>query len=220
MDFVKKAVTFSLLFLLCNSFSQASTTYNVNGFQFTEYTDRSEWLTDVSGTVHSEDFNDYSLIPELSINSTNGRINRYRDDWYDRLTGNRQYETSFTFSQAANAFGGDWTVDTRYQGQGSNGLGIAIFFDLLSGSTHRLYREIPNDLIGFYGIILPEGVLFSSLHLAEGTQGPSHGIETYYLDDFVFNDPQPVPLPAAVWLFVTGIVTFSVYNYKRKAKEV
>lgn len=206
------------MLLLCNSAIQAATTYNVNGFTFTEYTNKNEWLADTTGKLYLEDFNDNTLIPELSISSVYGSINTYNNFWLDHLYGNHETETSFYFTRAANAFGGDWTVDTRYPaGVGSNGLGILIFIDLVSGDTVKLYKEIPDDLIGFYGIALPEDILFNSIRLGEGTQGPSHGYETYYLDNLVFNTPQPVPLPTALWLFGSGLLGLVSFSKRKKA---
>jgi len=216
MHYSKTFIKSIIFLLLCNSVALASTSYNINGFIFTEYTDKNEWLTDITGTLYQEDFNDSTLIPELSITSIYGSINSYNDFWYDQLYGNRETETSFYFSEVTNAFGGDWTIDTRYQGLGSNGLGISIFFDLESGDTVKLPREIPNDLIGFYGIILPDDILFNDIRLGEGTQGITSGNETYYLDNLVFTNPSPVPLPGALWLMISGLAMGSAVALRKK----
>lgn len=185
----------------------------------TIYTDKSAWESEFSA-YSTEDFSAYdgafvqvfnpTLQNGVSVTSDvgfAGSLYYEGGHWHDELSkdglapGNK---TTFHFSSGIFGFGGDWDV-----AHGLPGTGITLTLSLVGGGTEVVSTEIPNDLGGdwtydFWGFA--SDVAFTDVLLTTGTQGDLPlKIETYHLDNMVYS-AAPVPVPAAVWLFGSGLI--------------
>lgn len=159
----------------------------------TIYTDKASWEAAFS-SVETEDFSDSVLNAGVSVVSDAGSV--IGGEWSDRLTPSGD-TTTFSFASGVFGFGGDW--DLSPSGQGT---GIIVTLTLLAGGTEVLTTEIPDTISGsFWGFVTD--VAFTDVLLTAGTQG---GVaETYVMDNMVYS-ASPVPVPAAVWLFGSGLL--------------
>jgi hypothetical protein len=153
------------------------------------FSDKTSWSS-AAGSFVTEDFNDATLNPDVSVVSSVGNI--AGGIWSDRITGSQT--TAFSFAPQINSFGGDWDL----AGPGGSGSGITLTMTLFDGGTELLSQEISASLAGtFWGFTSDES--FTSVML---TLGSGRGVETYHLDNMVY---AAVPVPAAVWLFGSGL---------------
>ena len=140
-----------------------------------------------AGATTTEDFADNTLIPGLSIVSTNGNIGG--GVFNDRLIPGGA-TTTFSFASGIKAFGGNFDLSP-------NGAGIGISLTLTPGGI--LSTEVPRTSTGqFFGFV--SDTAFTSVLFTGGTQGG--GAETYNLDNLAFG-PGGVPEPAA-WAMLIG----------------
>jgi hypothetical protein len=167
----------------------------------TVYTDKASWESAFS-TVATEDFTDSVLNTGVSVVSNNGSVTG--GEWQDVITSTGT--TTFSFASGIFGFGGDWDL----AGPGGQGTGIIVTLTLLAGGTEVLTTEIPRTLAGtFWGFV--SDVAFTDVLLTMGTQAT--GIETFHMDNMVYS-ASPVPVPAAVWLFGSGLL--GLLGLKRK----
>jgi hypothetical protein len=160
----------------------------------TIYTDRSAWEASFN-TSTTEDFSDAALNAGVTVVSDAGSVSG--GVWSDRLVPSGD-STTFSFASAIFGFGGDWDL----AGPGGQGTGIAFTLTLLAGGTEVLTTEIPQTTAGtFWGFVTD--VAFTDVLLTAGTQIGS--AETFYLDNMAYSS-SPVPVPAAVWLFGSGLL--------------
>jgi hypothetical protein len=163
----------------------------------TVYTDKAAWESAFS-TVATEDFSDTVLNAELSVVSDAGEVTG--GVWHDRVVPGGD-STTFSFATAIFGFGGDWDL----AGPGGMGTGITVTLSLLAGGTEVLTTEIPRSIAGsFWGFVTD--VAFTDVVLTAGTQ--SGVAETHTLDNLVYSSSpvSAVPVPAAVWLFGSGLL--------------
>lgn len=160
----------------------------------TVYTDKASWGSAFS-TVATEDFSDTVLNAGVTVVSDAGSVTG--GIWSDRMDPSGD-TTTFSFASAIFGFGGDWDL----AGPGGQGTGIAITLTLLAGGTEVLTTEIPRTTAGtFWGFVTD--VAFTDVLLTAGTQ---QGVaETFHMDNMVYS-ASPVPVPAAVWLFGSGLL--------------
>lgn len=160
----------------------------------TIYTDKASWEA-AFFSVTTEDFTDSALNAGVSVVSDAGSVTG--GIWSDRLVPSGD-STTFSFASAIFGFGGDWDL----AGPAGQGTGITLTLTLLAGGTEVLTTEIPRSTAGtFWGFV--SDVAFTDVLLTAGTQ--SGVAETFHLDNMVYS-ASPVPVPAAVWLFGSGLL--------------
>jgi len=163
----------------------------------TVYTDKASWESAFS-TFSTEDFSDSVLNAGVSVISNAGEI--VGGEWSDRVVPSGD-STTFSFATGIFGFGGDWDLAIP----GGEGTGITITLTLLAGGTEVLTTEIPRSISGtFWGFV--SDIAFTDVLLTAGTQS---GIaETFTMDNLVYSSSptSAVPVPAAVWLFGSGLL--------------
>jgi hypothetical protein len=177
------------------------------------YTDKTAWENALSGQFLTEDFYDRDLNTGVSFVSTesghinpvtitpNGPVGGY---YQDVLASNSQNApmTTWSFTPQIFAYGGDWTLGGP--GGGGNSLQVYIDDSLTSiGAISNSYNG------GFWGFI--SDTAFTSVKLIGG--GGSNQ-QNYQLDNMVY---APVPVPAAVWLFASGLLGLIGIARRKKA---
>lgn len=174
------------------------------------YTDKSAWASK-SGAFATETFDDSLLDKGLSITSTQGLIEQgmWRDVLAPDTYGKEPSNTRLSFAGNVMSLGGDW--DTRPAGHGTK-----IWLTLYQGATPILSREIPHLEGSFWGLV--SDTAFTDIVL---TSSDGQGIkETYHLDNLVYGMPDAsnklaaVPLPAAFWLFASGLL--GLFSIRRR----
>lgn len=164
---------------------------------FVVYTDESAWQAAV-GSFETEDFEDLTLQSPLSTISSDGNISGglFNDQVND---GPVLISTSFNFDPGVWGVGGTWDLSP-----GGAGTGISV---TTTAGTFFIGEIVPNTN-GFWGFVIDETI--ESMNLSEGscinndcTQPGA--VETYTLDN-LHMATSPVPVPAAVWLFGSGLI--------------
>lgn len=179
------------------------------------YMDKSAWVSK-TGAFATKTFDDSPLDNGLSTASTQGRV--ASGMWQDVLSpdtdSKKAGNTRFSFAHDVMSIGGDW--DTRPAGHGTR-----IWLTLFQGATQILSREIPHLEGSFWGLF--SDTAFTDIVLTS-SDGP--GIkETYHLDNLVYGTPtalssSTVPLPAAFWLFASGLLgLFSIRRQNRSPRS-
>jgi hypothetical protein len=139
------------------------------------------WIAAVGGSFVTEDFNDATLNPGLSVVTTVGVIANNR--WEDQLLSTQT--TQWVFDTPVFAFGGTW--DTAGPG-GPGGPGIS--FTISNGAPFTLATDIPGDYNGFWGFV--SDTPFTAVLLEEGFLPVDQ--ETFHLDDMVYASQVPEPV--------------------------
>lgn len=172
------AVSLATAALLAASPASAATTI---------YTDQSAFLAALQG-ITTEDFNDATLIPGLSITSSVGEVNGASGPgtFFDRLVLGSQ-TTEFQFASPVNGFGGNFDLSP-------NGQGVGISFTLNPGGP--VGTEVSSAIYTgqFWGLI--SDTAFSSILLQGGSQGGA--AETYTLDNLTTGTLSASTLPEGV----------------------
>jgi hypothetical protein len=182
---------------------------------FTVYTDKTDWENALSGAVViTEDFEDQTMIDGLASYATpDGTYTEFdgfnlivpppptfnNTQVFEELVDDNGGTTVWSFSSPFIAFGGDWDLSPA-----GPGTGLEISID---GQIQNVI--IPNSYDGgFWGFIADSA--FSTVELLK----PSavSGSELYHLDNMVF--ATVVPLPAAIWLLVSGFI--GLLGYKKR----
>jgi hypothetical protein len=184
MNFKLIALTSTTLFI--------SSTLSVNAATLI-YTDKTAWENALGGQFLTEDFAGGQLNNSgvSYVSTSSGHINPAQENYQDVLAHESATEpmTTWSFSPEITAYGGDWTLG----GPGGSGNSLQVYVD----SDYVGY--ISNSYNGeFWGFI--SDTPFSSVELIGGS---SSNQQHYSLDNMVFS---PVPVPAAVWLFGSGIL--------------
>lgn len=167
------------------------------------YMDKTAWENALSGPFLTEDFADSTLNSGVSFVSTeSGHINPSQENYQDVLASTSQNEpaTTWNFTSGITGYGGNWTLG----GPGGSGNSLGIY---IGGS---LVGSISNSYGGeFFGVISDSS--FTSITL-KGGSGSNQ--QNYRLDDMVYS---PVPVPAAVWLFGSGLIGLVGVARRKKA---
>jgi hypothetical protein len=184
MNFKLIALTSTTLFI--------SSTLSVNAATLI-YTDKTAWENALGGQFLTEDFAGGQLNNSgvSYVSTSSGHINPAQENYQDVLAHESATEpmTTWSFSPEITAYGGDWTLG----GPGGSGNSLQVYVD----SDYVGY--ISNSYSGgFWGFI--SDTPFSSVELIGGSGSNQ---QHYSLDNMVFS---PVPVPAAVWLFSSGIL--------------
>lgn len=179
------------------------------------YSDYNNWKLD-AGRVAMEDFNDetagifatkaFDGFSAQLINKNNGYLPSITTDgWLQLQEFNYNSELRFTFDEPTKAIGLNW----RNSDFDNDQIEIAI------GTTNIVIFG-PGNKSGFLGIIANEA--FNTVAF-----GDSYGNGGYLkygaIDDIRFNSSKiiPTPVPAAVWLFGSGLV--GLVGLRRKNKK-
>jgi hypothetical protein len=158
------------------------------------YTDKTAWENALGGQFLTEDFADFQLNTGVSFVSTeSGHINPALEYYQDVLASTSQNSpmTTWSFTPGITAYGGNWTLG----GPGGSGNSLQVYIadsSLYVGSISNSYGG------GFWGFISDSS--FTSVNLIGG--GGTNQ-QHYNLDNMVYS---PVPVPASVWLFCSGIL--------------
>lgn len=178
----------------------------VHALSITVYTDRASWEAAITGTILEESFGDATLNADLTIQSDMGYVNTTDSVWWDRMSTDNNWTTTFSFSSSISAFGGEWDLAVP----GGPGQGILV---TLPYSTEPTVLSIDRYTEGaFWGFV--SDTAFNSVTLQGWTQ--SGWAETYELDKLVYSGPSglggnpnssggAVPEPQTVVLFGTGL---------------
>jgi hypothetical protein len=179
----------------------------------TVYTDKTAWESVLSGQFLTEDFYDLDLNVGVSFISTeSGHINPVTITpsgpvggyYQDVLASGSQNEpmTTWSFTPQIFAYGGDWTLG----GPGGSGNSLLVYIDDSLTSVGTISNSYNG---GFWGFI--SDTPFTSVKLMGG--GGSNQ-QSYQLDNMVYS---PVPVPAAVWLFGSGLLGLVSIARRKKA---
>jgi hypothetical protein len=162
----------------------------------TVYTNRTAWETAV-GTWATEDFDDGTVDPPVSVVSDNGYVTGGL--WWDQVDDSAGYDTTWTFANPIIAWGG--TFDAYNPG----GPGSSINVTYIDG-TSVFVGTIPNSINGtFWGFVSDEP--FIQVHLEDAAL--LLGVETYEMDDMVYSFSPQVEVDK-VWTMTN--VCFEVDN--------
>jgi len=162
---------------------------------FTTYNNQISFITGAGGGVITENFDDTTLIPGLSIAEYNG-AGSIHDGVYENIcnASYNRYQV-YTFATGMTAFGA-WLDLYNPGGPGSE---IAIYIN----DTNTYVGTIPNssngDFFGFVNDTVFYGVRFQDALNPVGIQ------ETYYNVDLSLK-PAPVPIPGALLLLGPGLL--------------
>jgi hypothetical protein len=106
--------------------------------------------------------------------------------------------------------GADFTFDGLWAKRwGTNDSGSDSLFGTLAGYNNgNLIWSVNTSLNGIYEFYGAQSGLIDELRLGFGDQG-------FLVDDIALNEVSNVPVPAAVWLFGSGLVGLLGFNRKR-----
>lgn len=206
-----KKVSFLVAILMIIAFAPAANAYVI----FDAYADPSggdylQWRADCIDCTHyalTENFEDNTLLPGLSVTSDAGIINTGAGIWEDQLrsdsSGNIVQSTTWTYDAGVGdlyGFGGFWNLNAPL-GPGS---GIDVYAD---GSFVGTVNALSNgDFWGFTSDVAFNEVLLRT----------DFGQETYYTVDLHLCT-QPVPVPSVILLMGTGLLGF--FGVRRRSRR-
>ena len=181
----------------------------------TVYTDKTAWENALGSQFLTEDFSDLELNTGVSfVSSESGHINPALGYYQDVLASTSQNSpmTTWSFTPEIIAYGGNWTLG----GPGGSGNSLQVF---IADSSLNV-GSIPNSYSGeFWGFISDSS--FTSVNLIGG--GGTNQ-QHYNLDDMVYSSVPfvppvgpPIPIPAAVWLFGSGLLGLVGIARRKKA---
>jgi hypothetical protein len=206
----------------------ASITIFNGKYDATAFSSWSGEFTDYS----TENFSNKKLNDGLSVNTTPkilGLVDTHGDiergHWNDTLSNEFGSKTTWNFDNEMYGFGGTWATDindlsdyflNKSFGEGisvtvySNDTLVATFTNAISNDIHS-----PGQFWGFTST-----TAFNRVVLSAGNQG-AKGIftETYNLDNLVYssNPVSQTPVPAAAWIFITGLA--GMLSLRRKNRK-
>jgi hypothetical protein len=157
-----------------------------------------------------ENFEDTTLLPGLSIVSTNPSAVIQNGVYKDIVNASLHYTTTWNFTKGFTAFGG-W-FDLYYPG----GPGTNILVELVDGggSVLATIGEIPNTYKGgFWGFTIDTPNPFYHVKFSAGSNSGSQ--ETYWTVDLAYT--YGVPEPASLLLLGSGLVGLVAFRKRFKS---
>lgn len=156
----------------------------------TEFFDEASFLA-AAGPTLLEDFNDPTLLPQLTITSANG--SQGGGVWNDLVVpgGNT---SNFAFAGGSTAFGGFWD-----ETPGGFGTGLVFQLNLSGGGTVNAPTQMDGFSGQFYGFVSTDR--FDSVTIVPGNT-PTGSQETFSVDNVRFSGV--VPEPGAWALMLVG----------------
>lgn len=168
----------------------------------TVYTDKTAWENALGGQFLTEGFADDQLNDGVSfVSSESGHINPALEYYQDVLASTSQNEpmTTWSFAPGIAGYGGNWTLG----GPGGSGNSLQVY---AGDSTY--VGALSNDFAGeFWGFV--SDTPFATVKLIGGGGANQ---QNYILDDMVYS---PVPIPAALWLFLSGFTILSAMVHRK-----
>jgi hypothetical protein len=175
----------------------------------TIYTDRAAFDIATGGSLNFEDFSDTSF-QNVAISSDAGEVTNGL--FYDRPTPDRGRNagdiTTYTFTSSTTAFGGDFDLSPR-----GNGNGLRFVLD----SGEIVSEEIGAPYQGFWGFV--SDLSFTSVTVEAGSG--SGRAETHTFDNFSFGfaaPVAPVPVPAGLPLLLSALLGFVGLRHGRRRR--
>jgi hypothetical protein len=142
----------------------------------TVYADDQAGWEAAAGSWATEDFNDATLNPEISVESDKGWID-VGGYWFDRPEYGTDDQTTWTFSEPISAWGGTWYVGSGWTG------GPGSHLEVLLGDTWETIGVIPNYYDDqFWGFV--SDAPFTQVRLT--AYNDDGWRESYALDDMVY----------------------------------
>jgi len=196
--------------------SVLSLTEKVEAFSVTVHADKAEWQNALKGQpFQTEEFNDTNLALGVSVTSQGVIKNGV---WEDQVSDTQT--NTWSFAQPLSAWGGNFNL----AGVLDKGTGIAVTAQELLGGNNSV-GEISNSLQGeFWGFVADSPV--DTVRLSKGTQGNLvDDRESYFLDDMVYAQtppapvPEPVPEPAEI-VGTLGFVGFLAFVRRKRQQNV
>ena len=165
----------------------------------TIYTDRAAFDIATGGSLNFEDFSD-ATYENIAIASDAGFVTNgfFRDRPTPGRGNNAGDRTTYTFNTATTAFGGDFDLSPR-----GNGNGLRFVLD----GSEIVSQEIGAPYTGFWGFV--SDLSFTSVTVEAGSG--SGRAETHNFDNFSFGlaaPVAPVPLPAGLLLMLSALFGF------------
>lgn len=202
---MKKIIALSLLTLLCGLLATAQAASYANYWivnTIDEFNYYNIWFNGQTAVI--ENFEDANLIPGLSITEVNGP-GLIQLGYYQNIVDAaiNRYQV-FNYSGKMNGFGG-WFDLFNPGGPGSS-------IDVYVGNDY--VGNIPNTYKGeFWGFF--STVPFAAVTFVEGPGDPQVYVqETYQIVDLAIC---PVPVPATLLLFASGVLGLVGLSLRRKA---
>jgi hypothetical protein len=166
------------------------------------YTDEGLWNSATWSRSHlasTEVFDDQILQPWLTIDSDQPGV--ITNQWTSVVDSTDTIKMdTFKFSWPK-IFA--WCATLNLADPGDEGEGINIFSDI--GGVDTLVGTLPRTYKDFWGFLVPQGQGYITYVRFEGAGDPLGVQETYNLDDLSIA-ADPIPEPASLLLFGTGLV--------------
>ena len=179
----------------------------VEAATLTVYTAKLDWIANVT-TFETETFDDLVLNTGVQVSSNAGFVNG--GVWEDNLSPVGPLNTTtFSFDPALLAFGGDWDLTPGAGVVAGIRVTVTLIDKGIQVLQERIDAAITTGFFGFTSDVAFTDVLLEADHVINA--------ESYTLDNMVYEQQiTQNPIPAAVWLFGTGLL--GLMGWSRKSQ--
>jgi len=215
-----------LLIAYCVTISMLFAVAPVSAANYTQYFNFSSFenslggasytMEDFEGYSHGDNLNGVEFLPGVNVTSNMANITAWNSSGdtilfaYDsttRQSGNAYYQINLTQDYGAVCFDIDAWYPTGYDGQ------VDIFFRDSSSVNIPLTQVGSESDPVFFGIVADEFI--DKIVWNEPPEIGGWGNEETGLDNIVATNA--VPIPGAVWLLASGLISFAGFRKKFKA---